>query len=235
MLEEARFLRPVEAGYPERLMRVLGKRAPFGFWWQGNLSLLSSSCIGFCGSRKASDKGLETAVDCAAQFAKSGWTVVSGNASGVDLAAHKAALEAGGTTILVLPEGINHFRVKRELKACWDWRRVLVISQFEPDAAWKAYRAMTRNQVIIGLSHAVIVIEAGEKGGTMDTGLNSLRLNVPLFVALYENMPEQAPGNEILLGRGAYRLQKNRLTNRAHIEPILRLDSSDATGQLRFA
>ena len=47
----------------------------------------------------------------------------------------------------------------------WDWDRVLVVSQFQPDEPWKAFRAMTRNQLIIALSRVMIVIEAGENGG----------------------------------------------------------------------
>ena len=110
----------------------------------GNVALLDSPGIGFCGSRKASEKGLQTAEECATQVAALGLTVISGNAVGVDAIAHRAALQAGGTTVLVLPEGIDHFRVRRELRPVWDWSRVLVVSQFEPSAAWKAFRAMNR-------------------------------------------------------------------------------------------
>lgn len=63
----------------------------------------------------------------------------------------------------VLPEGINHFRIKKILAGFWDWNRVLVISQFEPEDSWQTFRAMTRNQLIIALSHAMVVIEASEK------------------------------------------------------------------------
>lgn len=120
-------LQPDDAGYPAGLVAAFGAKAPV-LHVRGNLALLDRPGIGFCGSRKASDKGLETALDCAEQAAATGFTVVSGNAAGVDFVTHHAALAAGGNTNLVLPEGINHFRIRKDLKSVWDWQRVLVIS-----------------------------------------------------------------------------------------------------------
>ena len=96
--------------------------------------------------------------------------MISDNAAGVDFEAHCHALLTGGSTILVLSDGISHFHIEQALVPVWNWERVLVVSQFYLDTSWKPCYAMTRNQVIIGLSQAVIVIEAGEKGGTMDAG-----------------------------------------------------------------
>ena len=93
-----------------------------------------------------------------------------------------------GSTILVLPEGLDHFRIKRDLRDDWDWDRILVVSQFEPEAIWKAFRAMTRNETIIALSHAMIVIEAVATGGTLSAGLSTLKAGKPLFVAVYDQM-----------------------------------------------
>jgi len=178
-----------------RLAAIIQKNAPKYLYFQGNINLLASKGIGFCGLRKSSDKGLQTARDCAGQAAANGLTVVSGNAAGIDFKAHYAVLSAGGTTILVIPEGINHFGIKRKLASVWTWQRVLVISQFNPDDVWRVYRAMTRNLVIIGLSRAMIVIEAGEKGGTMNAGLETLKHETPLYVAEYHDMSVDARGN----------------------------------------
>jgi DNA processing protein len=204
-------------GYPTSVTDSLERKAPEVLYCIGNLSLLENVGVGFCGSRKASVKGLETARDCARQIAEMGINVVSGNAAGVDFEAHKAALDGGGSTILVLPEGINHFRVKKAFGRVWDWQKVLVISQFDPDAAWKPYRAMERNRLIIALSKAMIVIEAGETGGTLNAGMATLKIGRPLFVALYENMVDHAPGNNRLLEMGGQRLNKSRSTERAKL------------------
>ena len=209
-----------DARYPERVKTIMGKKAPKNLDMIGNLDLLEMPSIGFCGSRKSSVKGLETAQDCAEQAAQNNVSVVSGNAAGVDFEAHFNSLKAGGKTILVLPEGINHFRTRKALESLWDWERVLVISQFESDEPWKAFRAMTRNQLIIALSRVMIVIEAGEKGGTLNAGKETLKSGLPLFVAQYQDMSVDARGNQMLLNMGAQKLAKSRLTNRANLVKV---------------
>lgn len=209
-----------DAQYPQRVKEIMGKKAPKHLDMIGNLDLLNTAGIGFCGSRKSSMKGLETAQDCAEQAANNNIVVISGNAAGVDFEAHYHCLQAGGATILVLPEGINHFRVKKSLESVWDWKRVLVISQFEPDEPWKAFRAMTRNQLIISLSRAMIVIEAGDKGGTLNAGKETLKSGLPLYVAQYQDMSVDARGNQMLLDMGASKLTKSRTTNRANLAGV---------------
>lgn len=95
-----------DGGYPRAVSERLDKGAPPLLVVLGNTKLLEKPSVGFCGSRKASEKGIATARDCAEQMARHGINVVSGYASGVDLATHRAALLAGGTTTLVLAEGI---------------------------------------------------------------------------------------------------------------------------------
>ena len=209
-----------DAQYPKRVKSIMGKSAPKHLDMVGNLDLLNLVSIGFCGSRKISEKGLEVIRDCAGQAAQSDVSVISGNAAGVDLEAHFKSLEEGGKTILVLPEGINHFRIKKDLRPVWDWERVLVISQFAPDEPWQVYRAMTRNQLLVALSKVMVVIEAGEKGGTMNAGETALKAKVPLFVAKYQDMSINARGNQILLDRGALTLKKDKETNRAGLEEV---------------
>jgi len=104
-----------DAVYPERIKLVLGKKAPKKLYTIGNKQLLNAVGVGFCGARNASEKGLETAKDCAWQFSQNNITVISGNANGVDFEAHYHTLKNGGKTIFVLPEGINHFKIKKSL------------------------------------------------------------------------------------------------------------------------
>jgi DNA processing protein len=210
-------LEPGRPGYPLGMSR--GGKAQI-LSTLGNLALLDTLGLGFCGSRKASEKGIAVAVDCAEQAVQAGFTVISGNAAGVDLAAHHTALAQGGTTILVLAEGIDRFRIRQDLRPVWDWGRALVISQFPPTATWQAYRAMERNDVIIALSRAMIVVEAGETGGTLAAGLRTLQVGKPLFVADYENIDHVAPGNAQLLARGAMRLRRSRETGRANVASL---------------
>lgn len=210
-------LEPGDEAYPPDLSR--GGRAPV-ISARGNLALLDTPGLGFCGSRKASTRGLAVATDCAEQSVAAGFTLISGNATGVDFAAHRAALATGGATILVLPEGIDRFRIRRDLRPVWDWSRALVLSIFPDNAVWRAHQAMQRNETIIALSRAMIVIEAGETGGTLAAGLRTLELHNPLFVADYENVETVAPGNARLLSEGAERLRRSRETGRANVAAL---------------
>ena len=110
--------------------------------------------------------------------------VVSGYAKGVDTEAHLSALTAGGSTVAVLAEGIADFRLKQSYGGLPDGalNRLLVISQFPPRQRWTAGAAMTRNQVIVGLGDAVVVVEAGAGGGTLRAGETALQTGKQLWV-----------------------------------------------------
>jgi DNA processing protein len=225
-LPNLRMIIPGDSQYPSSVNVLFAPKEPPTLYFAGNLALVHQSGVGVCGSRKSSDKGIETVRDLADQVAKGGVAVVSGNAAGIDIAAHRAALKAGGNTILVLPEGIHHFRVRKDLRDVWDWNRVLVVSQFEPSAPWSVFRAMDRNRLIVALSRAMIVVEAGESGGTVSAGLSTLKAGKPLYVAVYKNMPQNAPGNEKLLRLGGKRVFKGRSSGRAKMAELFKDISS---------
>lgn len=209
-----------DVGYPASLRSVFGALVPPEIWYVGNLDLVKTKAVGFCGSRDASEYGLKIAADCASQLSAAGVTVVSGYAPGVDMASHDAALKRGGQTIVVLPEGIDHFRIKKSIAPTWDWDRVLVVSQFPRNAIWRADRAMERNKIIVALSQAVIVLEAREKGGTLNAGYSTLSVNKPLFVAVYDDMNGAREGNQLLIQEGGIPLKRNRLSNQAQLKEV---------------
>jgi DNA processing protein len=211
----------LDPAYPNALKRTLGEEAPLLLLCRGNLELLRKTSVGFCGSREATEKGMATARDSADPLAREGINIVSGFAAGVDMNAHRAALAAGGTTTVVLAEGILRFRVKKEIREEWDEQRTLVVSEFGPNLPWSVNHAMQRNRTICGLSRALILIEARSTGGSIQAGRDCLKLGLPLFAAVYEGMPEAATGNQELLQQGARRLMKSRSTNRPNIQPIL--------------
>jgi DNA processing protein len=211
----------LDPAYPDALRQTLGEEAPVLLLCIGNLSLLRKNSVGFCGSREATEKGMATARDSADLLAREGVNIVSGFAAGVDMNAHRAALAAGGTTTVVLAEGILRFRIKKEIREEWDEQRTLVVSEFGPNLPWSVSHAMQRNRTICGLSRALILIEARSTGGSIQAGRDCLKLGLPLFAAVYEGMPEAATGNQELLQQGARRLMKSRSTNRPNIQPIL--------------
>jgi DNA processing protein len=199
--------------YPKRLRRLLGNTAPPVLYLLGDLDLLEVPAVGFCGSRNASEKGLRVADDCARLLARQQINIVSGYAQGVDIAAHRAALEAGGTTAIVLAEGILHFRVKQEIRPLMEageLSRLVVVSEFAPTLSWRAHNAMTRNRTICGLSNAMIVIESGTEGGTFEAGKAALELGEPLFCVDYAEASPTAAGNPYFLSHGAFSLRRMR-------------------------
>ena len=203
------------------MLSVLGEEAPETLYLQGNIGLLELDGIGFCGSRSRSQKGFDAVRDCAGQVAKNPrFTVISGNACGVEFEAHYRAFSARGSTILVLPEGIGHFRIERAIAPVWDWERVLVISQFDPDTSRKSIHAKIYDQVIVGLSKAVIVMGVGEKGGTGHAGMEAIKRNTPLYVAEYEDMPADAKGSEALLAKGGRPLPRSKPSGQVNMQKV---------------
>lgn len=222
----------IDPSYPQALRRTLGDDTPVLLLYIGSSDLLGKTSVGFCGSREASEKGLATARQSAELLARQGINIVSGFASGVDINAHRAALASGGTTTVVLAEGILRFRIKKEIQAEWDERRTLVLSEFGPNLPWSVAHAMQRNRTICGLARALVLIEARTTGGSIQAGRDCLKLGLPLFAAVYEGAPESARGNEELLAHGARRLMKSRLSDRPNIRPIMDAIANPANGRL---
>ena len=218
---DVRVLSIIDSDYPEGLRNALGESAPVLLLCLGNLELLKRVSVGFCGSREASEKGMATARDSATLLANDKINIVSGFAAGVDMNAHRAALAAGGTTTVVLAEGILRFRVKKGIRDLWDESRTLVVSEFGPNLPWSISHAMQRNKTICGLSRAMVLIEARSTGGSIEAGRDCLKMGLPLFAAVYEGSPESATGNEELLTNGAKRLMKSRSRDLPNITPII--------------
>lgn len=206
--------------YPSRIKAVLGNSAPAVLFIKGNLSLLSDSklAVGFCGSRKASEKGLNITSACSKQLVDKHICVVSGYASGVDMSAHRAALEAGGETIFVLVEGILRFKAKQEISGLLTAENHLIVSQFPPRMTWVSHNAMRRNATIVGMSDSMILVESGLEGGTFAAGQETLKRHQPLFVVDYAKPGASAEANPYFIKQGGLRIrgQKNK-----NLEPNL--------------
>lgn len=191
-----------EERYPQYLKKMMGADCPPILFALGNLGLLNRPSVSFCGSRRASEKGVGIAASCARQLADQGVTVVSGYAAGVDLAAHRAALEHGGDTVFVLAEGILRASRKKTVQELLTPSNHVYVSQFMPHAIWRAENAMRRNHVIIGLSRAMILVEAGETGGTFAAGEETLRVGCPLFVVHFAQPEPSAAANPYFIAQG---------------------------------
>jgi DNA processing protein len=156
------------------------------------------------GSRSASARALDAAAFAGRTLAEAGWTVVSGYAEGVDSAAHLAALEAGGSTWLLLPMGIRAFRLRRPFapyRAELGGRMVL-LSECPPDQPWSARAAVMRNRLIAAIGRALLVVEARANGGTMITFRSAAKLGRPVYVIDYRPPLPEAEGNRRAIRAG---------------------------------
>lgn len=196
--------------YPLRLLEVLQESSPPVLFYKGNPALFKNAGVGFCGSRKASNKGLIITRRCAEQLVQRQICVVSGYAYGVDMAAHRAALENAGTTIFVLVDGILRFKHKKEVMGLLSDENYLAVSQFPPNMSWSGINAMKRNGTIIGLSKAMILVESGVAGGTFAAGEETLKRHEPLFVIDFAAPGPSAEANPHFIQKGGVPIRGNQ-------------------------
>ena len=195
--------------YPRQLINNLDTAAPPLLFCGGKLDLLNALNVSIVGSRDVFKEGIDFTKNIAKQLAFSGYNIVSGYAKGVDTLSHLTALENDGTTTFVLSYGLYDFKKKKEFSDVKWTDNILAMSEFSPESKWLSSHAMIRNKTIVGLSNAVIVVQAGpekdEKGnmsGTFNSGKTALKYNIPLFV-LSPSIVDNAKGNKDLIKQGA--------------------------------
>jgi DNA processing protein len=203
--EHIHLITVLDPAYPPLLKSALGRsHIPPVLFFIGSLDLLERQTIAIIGSRNASESSLAFTRTVACYLSQHGANVISGNARGVDRTAYEGATSTDdGCTTLVLPHGIHKLsKVQmRDLQPRIEAGRVLVMSQFHPDAQWVVSRAMERNNVVTGLAQIVIVAEADSKGGTWEGANGALKQRRHVYV--YQNDDVTLlPGNKLLLEKG---------------------------------
>src|SRR5712692_557337 len=164
----ARCITRDEASYPVNLREI--PMPPERLWMRGRVETDDALAIAIVGAREATPYGLGCAERLAADLAVRGFTVVSGLARGIDSAAHRGALEAGGRTIAVLGSGVDVIYPPENRRLASDIAaRGAIVSQFPPGTPPLAGYFPARNRVIAGLSLGVVVVEAAEKSGALIT------------------------------------------------------------------
>jgi DNA processing protein len=157
-----------DAAYPVALTTIADP--PPVLWTRGRAGALGGPAVAIVGSRAASPYGLAVAERLAGDLAARGIVIVSGLARGVDSAAHRGALAACGVTVAVLGSGVDviypgeHAALAKAIDATG-----AVISELVPGTSPQPWFFPLRNRIISGLSRAVVVIEAGEKSGSLIT------------------------------------------------------------------
>ncbi|GHC49913.1 DNA-processing protein DprA [Streptomyces cinnamoneus] len=166
-----RFLCPGEPEWPGQL-DDLGDARPIGLWVRGsaNVRLWALRSVAVVGARACTDYGSHVAALLGSGLAERGWVVVSGAAFGVDGAAHRGALAAGGATVAVLASGIDvpYPRGHAELIARIA-EQGLVLAELPPGGHPTRSRFVLRNRVIAALTRGTVVVEAEYRSGSLVT------------------------------------------------------------------
>ncbi len=191
--------------YPE-LLRKIGKEAPEKLYYKGDWSEdIFENCLVVVGSRHLTSYGRKMTEQLVTEIAAAGVTIISGFMYGGDEAAHKAAVEAGGRTIAVMPCGIDiiHPAYQEELYNKILENKGLIISEFEgkfPPANWTYPR---RNRIVAGLSKAVLIIEAGLNSGSLITADYAKKFGRKIFAVPGPVTSEVSKGTIKLIKEGA--------------------------------
>jgi DNA processing protein len=158
-------------------------------YFQGLWDLVNTRCVAVVGARETTETGLKRATQIASHLAADGFTVVSGLARGVDTAAHRAAIAAGGYTIAVLGTPIteSYPAENRELQQCIADRH-LVISQVpivrysHQHFQGRKHFFPERNVTMSALTEATIIVEASDTSGTLVQARHALKQGRKLFI-----------------------------------------------------
>jgi DNA processing protein len=165
---EARLILCTDSAYPPMLAQAAG--APPVLFVLGCVDVLHSPQLAMVGARDPTAAGRKTARDFAAWFARSGLTITSGLALGIDAASHEGALLADGATVAVVGTGLDTVYPKENAKLAHRIReRGALVSEFPPRTAPVARNFPRRNRIISGLAHGTLVVEATCRSGSLIT------------------------------------------------------------------
>ena len=188
--------------YPPRLKEI--SDPPPVLYLRGEILPADERSVAVVGTRKATAYGREAASGLARDLAKSGVTIVSGLARGVDSIAHRAALDAGGRTIAVFGSGLDvvypgeHVRLAREIMETG-----ALVSEYALGVGPKAQHFPQRNRLISGLSLGTLVVEAGDMSGALVTVGHTLEQNREVFCVPGSIYSPASRGTNYLIQQGA--------------------------------
>jgi predicted Rossmann fold nucleotide-binding protein DprA/Smf involved in DNA uptake len=186
--------------YPHRLKLRLGIDSPALLFGCGSQSLLNSGGLAVVGSRNTSKGDLEYSRKLGAKAAADGESIVSGGARGVDEAAMLGALEADGTVIGILANGLLRACSSVKYRSHLMKNNLVLISPFYPDAGFNVGNAMARNKYIYSLADAAMVVHSGASGGAWTGAKKNLRKQwVPLWV---KETNDKTAGNAAIVEAG---------------------------------
>jgi DNA processing protein len=191
-----------DRGYPD-LLREIHSPPPILFC-KGDVHSFGRQAVAIVGSRRPSLAGTKIAESLASGLAASGFTVVSGLARGIDTAAHRGALNAGGCTIAVMGCGIDRVYPSENNDLAGSISRAgVVITEQLPGTPPLRQNFPQRNRIISGLALGTVVVEAGRSSGALITADCALRQNRSVFAIPATPGFSRSRGTNRLLKEGA--------------------------------
>lgn len=195
-----------DAGYPDRLRQI--DAPPCLLYVKGRLPVMDEElAIGMVGTRSCTPYGAGIAGRFGLELTRQGCTIVSGIAEGIDTAALKGALQAGGHPVSVLGGGIDVIYPK---SSRWLYADVAaagaLVSEYPPGTEPRGAHFPVRNRIISGLSMGVVVVEAGEPSGALITARQALDQNREVFAVPGPIDGPASQGTNRLIQRGEAKL-----------------------------
>lgn len=179
---------------------------PKRLYYIGSLPTERRPTVAIVGTRKPTTYGTEVTRKITEDLARRGIIIVSGMALGVDGIAHRAAIDAGGTTIAVQGNGLSRLypSTHRQLGIDIVNSGGAIISEYEPDVSARSFQFLERNRIVSGLSDAVLITEASARSGTLNTARHALEQGKEVFVVPGNITSPLSAGCNALLKQGAH-------------------------------
>ena len=199
-------IRPDEHNFTQRLASIANP--PKSLCFMGTLPTSGAPVVAIVGSRKPSAYGREVTEQLASDLATAGCIIVSGLALGIDGIAQKAALEAGGTVIGVIPNELPDISPQTNYKLAMNIIKNggAILSEWKKGDGKVVNRwsFLERNRLVSGLADAVIITEAAERSGTLNTAAHALSQGRDVFAVPGNITSPLSAGCNALLKQGAY-------------------------------
>ena len=191
-----------DSGYPYLLRQI--PDCPPVLYVRGTLPADEALTIAVVGTRRASPYGQQATREIVEELVAADAIVVSGMARGIDTAAHKATLDAGGVTVGVLASGLDVVYPAENATLA---RRVLergaLVSEYPPGVRMRRENFLLRNRIMSGMSRGVVVVEAGERSGAIRTAADALEQNRDVFAVPGSIYSPSSMGTNGLIQKGA--------------------------------
>ncbi|OZH51777.1 DNA repair protein Smf [Hydrocoleum sp. CS-953] len=231
------FWTPADPDYPRLLQEI--PTPPPVLYYRGIVDsqeiLGITPTVAIVGTRESSEYGRRWTRKISTILAKSGFTIVSGLAAGIDTEAHRACLEAGGRTIAVFGNGVDMV-YPRENKSLAEQvvKQGLAVSEYPAGTKPNSKHFPQRNRIIAGLSRAILIMEAPQKSGALITADIANEFGRDVYVLPARLDDEKSHGCLQLINKGAevIPITMDKLLEMLGAMPPLDIDVGESSEQL---